>query len=361
MKEIRQSKSNKVHNEQQTRSMKMETWIEELFSKELLQRAAEVFQTDATNAKKLGDFENYVFEVYKDEVPYILRLTHSSHRTKSEIEGELEWINFLHAGGVNVSLAHTSLNNQLVETFKVADSKFFACLFTKAPGELVTHKDPAFNGEFFQAWGQAIGKMHAVTRLYEPSERKREHWYENTAKQIASFITLESDHEVKEKALQLVTQMKQLPQRNDTYQLIHTDLHNHNFFYHEGKVYAFDFDDASYHYLISDLAIAVYYATWRATEGLGGRERSTYGNDMFAHLLKGYVLENPLSYEVLEWIPAFFRLRDVELYSVFIQKIDLSKADDRIKRLVEDIRDRILREELLVELDIEKYKDLLGS
>ncbi|QPC48119.1 phosphotransferase enzyme family protein [Mangrovibacillus cuniculi] len=339
----------------------MEAWIEELFSKELLYKAAEAFHTDATNAKKLGDFENYVFEVYRDEVPFILRLTHSSHRTKEEIEGELEWINFLHAGGVDVSLAHTSGTNDLVETFKVADSKFFACLFTKAPGQLVTHKEPAFNEALFQAWGKAIGKMHAVTRLYEPTVRKRGNWYENTEKQVTSFITLESDQEIKDKALQLVTEMKQLPQRNDTYQLIHTDLHNHNFFYHEGKVYAFDFDDASYHYLISDLAIAVYYATWRATEGLGIKERSAYGNDMFAHLLKGYVSENKLSYEVLEWIPAFFRLRDVELYSVFIQKIDLSKADERIKRLVGDIRDRILREELLVELDIEKYKDLLES
>ena len=49
----------------------MEQWVENLFTKEVLKEAATRFGADASDAKKLGDFENYVYEVKRDGKPYI--------------------------------------------------------------------------------------------------------------------------------------------------------------------------------------------------------------------------------------------------------------------------------------------------
>lgn len=102
----------------------MEQWVEKLFSQEVLNEAALCYKADASNAKKLGDFENYVFEVERNDKPYILRLTHSSHRSKEELEGELKWINYLNGHGINVSLVHESINGELVEVVPVGESNF---------------------------------------------------------------------------------------------------------------------------------------------------------------------------------------------------------------------------------------------
>src|SRR5690606_22344488 len=131
---------------------------EELFSDEIVHEAAKRFNCDAGNAKKLGDFENYVFEVHKGNIPYILRLTHSSHRTKEEVEAELIWINFLHKEGVNVSLVSHSNQGKMVEVIEVKDSNFYVCLFDKAPGLAVKGNAPIFNEQLFKQWGRIIGK-----------------------------------------------------------------------------------------------------------------------------------------------------------------------------------------------------------
>ncbi|MGM0852113.1 MAG: hypothetical protein ACQEWI_05765 [Bacillota bacterium] len=68
----------------------MEKWIEELFTEKLLFEVASRYGCNTAQAKKLGDFENYVYEVHKGGVPYILRLTHSSHRSQSEVEAEMD-------------------------------------------------------------------------------------------------------------------------------------------------------------------------------------------------------------------------------------------------------------------------------
>ena len=46
--------------------------------------------------KPLGDFENYIFKAKDDrKEEYVLRLTHSSHRSKKEVEAELDFYGML--------------------------------------------------------------------------------------------------------------------------------------------------------------------------------------------------------------------------------------------------------------------------
>jgi hypothetical protein len=77
------------------KGIRMEKSVEILFTEDILTCFLESFHLH-TEVKKLGDFENYVFEAYRGNNPVILRITHNSHRSKDEILAELDWMNYLH-------------------------------------------------------------------------------------------------------------------------------------------------------------------------------------------------------------------------------------------------------------------------
>ena len=69
------------------------------FTKEILARAAKAFHV-TVEEKPLGDFENYIFKAKGDnDEDYVLRLTHSSHRSKQEVEAELDFYDMLRETG----------------------------------------------------------------------------------------------------------------------------------------------------------------------------------------------------------------------------------------------------------------------
>ncbi|MDQ7862511.1 phosphotransferase [Peribacillus frigoritolerans] len=105
---------------------------------------------NAGNPVKLGDAENYVFEVFRDGTPYILRMTHQSHRTKDQVLAELKWIEHLQNNGSEIPKVLFSKEKNLVEIVKGSDgTEFYCCLFEKAPGVRMKVTDENFDGPLF--------------------------------------------------------------------------------------------------------------------------------------------------------------------------------------------------------------------
>jgi len=96
----------------------VEREVELQFSDEVLSDAARRFGVAADSLRRLGDFENYVYEGTVDGVSRILRLTHSSHRSTDMVLGELEWINCLAENGVSVAKAFRSTSGNLAEEIR---------------------------------------------------------------------------------------------------------------------------------------------------------------------------------------------------------------------------------------------------
>lgn len=77
----------------------MEIAVERVFTNEILAEAAKIFNVKVEE-KPLGDFENYIFKAKdKNDEDYVLRLTHSSHRSKKEVEAELDFYGMLRSMG----------------------------------------------------------------------------------------------------------------------------------------------------------------------------------------------------------------------------------------------------------------------
>ncbi|GGD08758.1 hypothetical protein GCM10011389_15470 [Pontibacillus salipaludis] len=331
----------------------MEQWVDALFSDSLLEEAANRFGTTSAKAEKRGDFENYVFEVHKEGQPYILRLTHSSHRKWGDIQAELEWVNFLHQNGANVSVAHTSVNGVLVEEIPVEGSSFYICLFDKAPGSLVKMDDERFGPDLFESWGEAVGHMHQVTRSYQSGEDKRDRWEEEDLLNFSKYLDEERDEAIIVEGEKVVRELKSLPETEESFGLIHSDIHPGNFFYDEEDIHIFDFDDSTYHFYVSDVAIPVYYPVWWKHRGDSLSVRSEYGEKVLYHFLVGYLQENHLDLEWIKRIPYFLKLRDIELYTVFQKKWAPENRSEKEEELVNGIRKRIVHDEPVVDLDYE--------
>lgn len=330
----------------------MEESVSRLLTEELIQTALSLFAATEKEPKKLGDFENYAFEVYRNGIPFVLRLTHSSHRTKDQIESELDWLNFLSDHKVNVCRALPSINGNYVEPLVSEDTFFFVCLFKKASGKNIRTDD--FNDTLFYKWGKLVGKMNHATKNYQKPDHisKRPEWDEGELILIEKYVPAD-DKAVIEKGKALFQQIQQLEKNPDSYGLIHSDVHSGNFFVENGEIELFDFDDCSYHWFASDIAIPIYYAVWFKMAFESKEERSAFAQNFATQFLKGYYKENYIDPYWIKQLPLFFKLRDLTLYSVFHQKEDFSKASERLLNLVRDIKNRILLDEAIADINFE--------
>lgn len=321
----------------------MEQSVEKQFSKELLLDAARRFGLKEDSLKELGKFENYVYEGEKEGVSYILRLVHSSHRNKNMVLGELDWIKYLADHGVKVARPLFSINNKMVEIIPVEGDYFSVSLFEKAPGRLLDHKnEKEWDEDIFRNWGKTLGMIHRITKEYQvPNEElRRPQWDEDDLLDLEKYLPQDQSHifEIKK---ELMEYLDNLPKTKDSYGLIHTDVHSHNFFVHEGEITVFDFDDASYQWFISDIVIALYYSIWQWEEKKSHEEKKAFAEMLLKALLEGYREENHLEEFWLEQIPYFLRLRDITIYSVFHKKYDLSNPSQSLSKLLKRLKDRI--------------------
>ncbi|MET1180777.1 phosphotransferase [Peribacillus simplex] len=329
----------------------MEASVEQIFSVELVKLAGHFFQVNSKDPLKLGDAENYVFEVYRDGTPYILRMTHQSHRTKGQVLAELKWIEYLQNNSCEIPKVLSSKENNLVEIVKGSDgTEFYCCLFEKAPGVRMKVTDENFDEPLFFEWGRTIGQMHKQTKNYQPETKyRRLDWHEE---ELLNAELYQSD--VPEQLMHQQELIKKnldaLPVHQDNFGLIHSDIHNGNFHFHEGKIHVFDFDDCSYHWFASDLAIPLYYLIWSLErEGIKGLDE--YAAKFMRAFIKGYETENILAPEAYESIPLFLKLRDLTLYNFFHKKYDLKNADGQLFKTVKKIEQRIIDGRPIVHFD----------
>ncbi len=336
----------------------MEKWIEDLFTQDILEEAAKRYSCSIANSKKLGDFENYVFEVHRNGAPYILRLTHSSHRSYQEVRAELEWINYLHDKGVNVSLVNHSNQDELVEVIEAHNSHFYICLFDKAPGKPVSVKEDLFNEDLFEKWGRITGSMHRVTKEYQPGENQRKRWDEDDLLDYEKYLSQLDDAVIIEKGKENNNRIEGYPETLDTFGLIHSDIHPGNFFYDTKDIHVFDFDDSTQFFFLSDIAIPLYYSVWMKLRNEDLETRSAFGESFLSAFLKGYLDEFEVEEEWIKNIPVFLELRDLSLYTVFHKKWDMENLSEVEESIVSQIRKRLLSNEPIVDLN---YQAILAT
>lgn len=290
----------------------MEKIIAEAMNDKVIKESIKKYDVAFEKVKRLGGFENFIYEYEKDGFEYVIRYVHSQHRSFELVYAELEFIDYLDKNGANVSTVVHTIDNELLFKVPAQEGYYFTvCVFTKAKGTYVKKDDITEN--FIEMFGKQVGKLHRLTKAYTP-EHKRTQFYEEDYIDIG-VRNLKKKHQfVIDRAIEITEKIKGYSQDKDSYGLIHTDLHFGNMYYDGSELTFFDWDDASYKHFISDIAIIIFY-----TYGMGPDSDKVIEDktiDFLRPFMKGYEQENHLDVSWLYKLNDYFMLRQVILFMV---------------------------------------------
>ena len=265
---------------------------------------------------------SFVYDCERGGRRYVLKVTHTGHRKPSEALGELEFVDFLADGGIPAPRAVRSLSGSLVETIVPAGEdtdadtgNFIAVAYEKADGALVDWR--AWTPRMFEQWGDLIGSMHALTKGYQPSEARirRRFWHQDTDWNTGADVYRERPR-FRDKARRTRDWLLTLPTDSDCFGLIHSDLHQWNFFYHDGRILPFDFDNTHYDWFISDFTTIIInalscqqhhykrgeYDHWTAGKPM---DAAAFLDYFMTPFMEGYRQRNRLDAVWMRRLPAF--------------------------------------------------------
>lgn len=277
--------------------------------------------------RMLDGFESFIFEFETPVVSgqsegRILRLSHSLRRTPGLIHGEIDWINFLSAGGACVARATPSSAGNLVEPIDDgAGGQFFATAFVKAQG--AQPWDVGWTPELYETYGRLIGRMHRLTKEYVPArpEWRRPEWDDLVFMFVDAFLP---PHEsiAHERYREVLAHVRGLPRDRDSYGLTHQDAHGANMHVDgSGRLILFDFDDCGYHWFANDIAMVLFYIA------MGKRHTPEFAAEFLGHFMRGYRQESTPGEWWLRELPAFMKIREIELYAVMFREFDIADGD----------------------------------
>jgi len=325
----------------------MEERIRARYSDRILTEALAAYGIAEDTVRELDGFESYIYEFQGSDTPGILRISHSIRRTGDMIRGELDWIDYLHRGGVGVSKPLRSLQGSWVESLEDGRGGFFlTSAFEKARGE--PHRGPEWSAGLLWEYGNQIGHMHQLATTYQPanSDWKRPYWNDPIHHQVQEFIP-EAEGGIRQLYRDVVRQISQLPAEKDACGLIHQDPHQGNFFVDgEGKITFFDFDDSSYSWFVEDIALILFYAV------MGQEDPTRFTVNFLEGFLPGYFAAYPLDLKWFREIPLFMKMRELDLYAVIHRSFDVDNLEDPwCKWYLEGRAERLLKGKPYLEFD----------
>ena len=300
----------------------MEHRIKSRYNDDILKEAMQRYGIAPESIRLLDGFESFMYEFERDQAEYILRIGHSLRRSIPMIQGEVNWINYLVKGGVPAARAIFSENDRLVELIDDGQGEhFLATAFVKARGQHPNRSE--WTPRFFEAYGAMMGRMHALSKRYEPDPSTWRPQWDDPINMVGQFLP-PSEEIAAEKYCALMAHLNTLPKDADSYGLIHQDAHTGNLFVDEaGNITLFDFDDCVYGWFIYDIAMVLFYVVPFDPSGA-----SNFTGEFMPHFLRGYRHENHLDAAWLKEIPYFLKQREIDLYALIHRSFDVNSLDD---------------------------------
>lgn len=323
------------------------------FNQELLNQAARAYGVAPETVNHVGGFENLIYGFRRDGRDLILRVTHSSHRSRELIESELHFVGYLAEGGVRAAKPVPSYSGRRTETVHAEDGYFTLACFEQAPGGLVQAGHPAWGPRLFEGWGEITGRMHKLARSYTvPADMTR-----RPDKDILTLDPAYLSHPdialAHRRYAEVEARINALEPEQGGYGLCHRDLHHKNFFVHGETITAFDFDDCGYDYFVQDIAMAVYYASvlgdWARPEA-DPKRVSEFANRFLDSFMNGYRREHELGSDWLKQLPLFVERRCCDLCMIFLQNAISEPPSAAVREWLDRNLEEISRGNALLDL-----------
>ncbi len=304
----------------------MDQYILARYNDTILHEAMRRYGIAPGKIQLLDSFESIIYEFEREGKGFILRIGHSFRKSEALIQGEVDWINHLARGGISVARAVPSENGNLVEIIDDTQSgQFLVTAFIKARGQKPWVA--GWTSTRYENYGRLLASMHALAVDYHPVPALRRPEWDDASQNFIELYLPATEVIAHQEYVSLMEHIHALPKDPASYGLIHQDAHQNNFFMDaDGTITLFDFDDCAYSWFINDIAIVLFYISMDAEE-LGFTDAASFTHEFLVHFLRGYRQSYTLPPAWLKEIPAFLKLRELELYAVVHRDFQINGAE----------------------------------
>jgi Ser/Thr protein kinase RdoA (MazF antagonist) len=321
-------------------------------SEVLLREGARLYGADPGALRARGGSDGAVYEYEQDGQGRILKFVPTAADQVDRVRAKWAFAAYLAGHGVRVCRPLPSREGTLLELVQDADVTWAVTLSERVPGE---HPDwsgsPEYSDAVFEAWGQVLGRMHALAQHYTAGDV-----LPHAAEEVQGFTEWCAracgDQAMVARWREMAGTLAALPRERAGYGVVHNDLHPWNFLVREeeGKpaVAVIDFDVCLHHWFVCDIATAFFPVVvgWIPTTW-PGMERPAYLRHTWERFMAGYERENVLDEAWLAHMPTFLKYRQMLLYVVFTS--EWQAPDPGQAKLLRDWKESILSATPVVE------------
>lgn len=257
-----------------------------------------------------------------------LRLAPAEEKQKENLEGELEFLQYLNKKGYNAMKPVVSKSGSALVTLDTRWGAYYASVFEGVPGCCI--EDTDYREEVMHAYGKALGRLHRLSMEYEPKNKK---WSYTEVLDWITCVLAEyhaPDNMVHE-AEKVAQELSFLEKNQETYGLVHYDFEPDNVFYNEGdgNCHVIDFEDGMYHFFLVDIEQVLDALCEELKEELCVQARN--------HFLRGYESEKALEPDYEKRLPLMRRFCNLFSYARLIRCIaeEVPNAPEWMKHLKE--------------------------
>lgn len=281
----------------------------------------------------------------------ILRIAFLNDRRREDFLGEVEYIRYLFEHGGSVSDVVNSRKGNLLEETTFNNHTFIICLFEKAKGKMLVennyrYREGAPITEYYYNCGKVLGKLHHLSKGYNPVHHRHSFFDKYNAEYIDKLIP-SSLSLLKEKLFQLLKSIEGLDRNHESFGMIHFDYNDGNYSidFNTGHITVYDFDNSCYFWYMFDLA-----CLW--TQGVGwiqfeqdAGKRKKFIDEYFETVLEGYRSETGIEKSMLDNLPLFIQVslmeNIVDAFEVMRNNGDEPECDEELSYCIKCLEDNI--------------------
>lgn len=331
-----------------------------------LEQAIKLFSLEDFDCHEIEGHEggrNQIFICSKGgEKKFVLRISATGDRTVNDYRAETEFVRYLAKSEAPVADVIPSTNDKLVEVIDgdCADSgttgvggaaPVFISLFEYAKGMLLAdnayrYREGAPLTEYFFNTGKTLGKIHALSKGFEPTaDHHRPDYFDKYNMEYLGRLIPDEYSELKSAIAARLETFHTLPTDPQSYGLVHFDFSDGN--YHidmdTGAITVFDFDNCLYCWYMFDLAnLWLHNEGWTRQES-DPKKRFALMQQCFDLQLQGYKSETELPDELLGKLPLFI---DMVLIENIVDKFECAarEGEEVDYEDIEDVAESLIHE-----------------
>jgi Ser/Thr protein kinase RdoA (MazF antagonist) len=189
---------------------------------------------------------------------YILRISHFHWRSKSDIDFELELLDFWQQRQLPVAYPLRTIGDRLSVEINAPEGQRYAALFPYAPGQVPIGD---LNSTQSCLLGQTLAKLHQASQHFHSQAKRQplslEYLLDDSLVKIIPFLknTKEDYQYLKETIAQIKWQLQDFPDLSPFWVVCWGDPHSGNVhFTPDNRLTLFDFDQCGYGWRIFDIA-----------------------------------------------------------------------------------------------------------